>query len=233
MKTESAKAKKNEILNLLKNYSKLRAEKEFNAIKYNLHEVCKDGDLDLIKIYLCVTVENHSKTFKFKIDETNQTASLFRVNEDIEEVIVPRTVEHESVEYLITSISGTSHNLKTLKFAEDSAVKTIYGYAFPYMSEIKNIYFPSSLKELKKGWCFNTDNLFNITISPLNNLFMLKKDKYLFGRSDNSNYEFDIILFARRDIKKISIPSNVKIVSSYAFHFCKDLTKQKNFFVQP
>ena len=38
------------------------------------------------------------------------------------------------------------------------------------------------------------------------------------------NDEFDILLFASRDIEEISIPSNIKIISSYAFEFCRYLT---------
>ena len=96
-------------------------------------------------------VDNDSNGFKFKIDQTNRTASLFEVDENIEEVIIPRTVEHKSVEYLIKSISGTSLNLKTLKFVNDSAVKTIYENAFQHLSKIEEIHFPDSLIELKEG----------------------------------------------------------------------------------
>lgn len=55
------------------------------------------------KIYLSETKEKFSNSPKFKKDKTNQTASLFKI-------IIPRAVEHESVEYLI--------NIKTLKKSE-------------------------------------------------------------------------------------------------------------------
>lgn len=126
MEEELAKGKKNEILDLLINYNKLRSEEEFKEIKYKLHFACKEGDLDLIKIFLSETIKDYSNTLHFKIDGTNQTASLFKVNNDIEEVIIPRTIKYNSVKYLITSISGVSRRLRTLKFAEDSEVKTIY-----------------------------------------------------------------------------------------------------------
>ena len=225
IETGSAKQKKNEILDLLKNYNKLRSKEEFEEIKYKLHVACIKGDLALIKIYLSETIENTSYGLRFKIDKTNRTASLFKIDKYIEEIIIPRTVKYESIEYLITSISFTSDRLKTLKFVEDSAVEIIYGFAFPFLSIIKEIYFPASLKELKEGWCNNTDHLTKISISPFNGQFKIEEGKYLIGKSDSNKDEFDNLLFGYRDIKEISIPSHIKIISSYAFQCCFNLTK--------
>ena len=225
MDTELAKGKKNEILDLLNNSNHLRTEKEFKEIEYYLHDACEEGDVDLIKIYLSETINNDSNGLQFKIDSTNRTASLFKINKEIEEFFVPRTVEHGSIEYLITSICGTSLYLKTLKFVEDSAVKTIYEYMFPYSSRIREIYIPTSLKELKDGWCCYTYNLSKIKISPSNGQFKVEEDKYLIGKSDPNKDEFDTLLFACRDIEEISIPPNIKIISSFAFQHCKKITK--------
>lgn len=50
-------------------------------------------------------------------------------------------------------------------------------------------------------------------------------DKYLHGKSDPKNSEFDIFIFALRNIKEIEIPSSIKIISSLAFDDCKQLSK--------
>ena len=222
--TKPTNPKKKEILNLLNSHNKLRSEEEFKEISYKLYDACKYGDLDLIKIYLSETVENNSHELQFKIDSTNRTASLIKVRDDIIEAVIPRTVEHESVEYLITSITGTSQKIKTLKFVEDSAVKTIYRHAFPYSSQIEEVNFPTSVKELKEDWCFNIKNLKKITISPSNSHFKIQENKYLVGKSDSSKDEFDILFFACRDIDQICIPSNIKIISSNAFQLCRNLS---------
>ena len=214
MEEESAKGKKNEILDLLNNHNKLLSEEEFKEIEKNLHLLCIEGDLDLIKIYLSEKIKNDSGTIQFKINKENRTASLFKINNIVEEIIIPRTFKHESDEYLITSISGTSPNIKTLKFVEDSAVKTIYEYSL-ICSKIEKIYFPASLKELKDNWCFDTQKLTKIIISPLNGQFKMIEDKYLIGKRDPNSNEFDILLFACRDIKEISIPSNIKVISPF------------------
>ena len=67
---EIPKEKKNEILDLLKNYNKLHSEEEMREVEDYLIDACIKGNLDLIKIYLSETIENNSNTLKFKINET-------------------------------------------------------------------------------------------------------------------------------------------------------------------
>lgn len=218
METESAREKKKEILDLFQNYNNLRSEEELKEVENMLHRAVKIGDLELIKIYLSETIENDSKDLIFKIDRTNKTASLFKNKSKSEEIIIPRTVTHKSTEFLITNMCGIGAECKTVKFVEDSAVERFYSYTYSD-SEIEKIYFPESLKELEKGWCCGTKKLSIITISPLNNHFIFKDDKYLLSKSDPNSQEFDTLLFIRRDIKETSIPSNIKIISAYAFEY--------------
>ena len=60
--------------------------------------------------------------------------------------------------------------------------------------------------------------LTKIIISPSNGQFKFIDDKYLIGKSESNNDELDNLLFVRRNIKEISIPLNIKIISPYAFH---------------
>ena len=111
---------------------------------------------------------------------------MFKVKNEVEEVNIPRTVEHESIEYLITSIIGTGNSVKTIKFSEDSAVKTFYKDSF-LTSQIEEIYFPTSLRELKEKWCVGIKYLKKIIISPLNGQYEFKEDKYLVCKSESNN----------------------------------------------
>ena len=52
---------------------------------------------------------------------------------------------------------------------------------------------------------------------------MFKDDKYLLGKSDINNDEFDILLFVRHDIYNFFIPSNIKIIGSFSFEY-SDIT---------
>ena len=67
--------------------------------------------------------------------------------------------------------------------------------------------------------------LTKIIVSPLNNNFIFKDNKYLLGKTNKDSDEFDILLFGNRNIKEISIPSNIKIISPYAFDHCEKLRK--------
>lgn len=78
MNTEPAKEKKKEIFKLFTTDNKLCSEAEFFEIKDKLQCACRDGDFELIKILLSETIDDTSNSFKFKVDKTNQTASLFK-----------------------------------------------------------------------------------------------------------------------------------------------------------
>ena len=216
--------KKKEILDIFMHSNNLRSKKEYKEIKRELHRACVKGDVELIKIYLGETIEDESKEMRFKIDKTNKTASLIKVNSTNEQLTIPRTVIHESTDYLISSIN-INIDATIINFVEDSAVKVIYNVGM--LSRVKEIYFPSNLKELKEGWRKYTEKLDRIIISPSNDNFIFKDDKYLLGKSDENQEEFDTLIFVRRDIETICIPSNIKVISSFAFRNCKYLRKVK------
>ena len=77
LETKEAKDKKEEILDLFSNSNNFRSEEEIEEIEQKLHYACQRGDIELIKICLSETIEIDSKRLTFKIDKTNQTASLF------------------------------------------------------------------------------------------------------------------------------------------------------------
>ena len=99
----------------------------------------------------------------------------------------------------------------------NSNLEIIERNAFSY-SKIKEIYFPSSLRELKEGRCHEINELTKINISPKNQYFIFKEDKYLIFKTKPSSGEFDKLLFVSRDIKEISIPSNVIQISGIYNH---------------
>ena len=216
----SSKEKKEIILDLFENHNHLKTQEEFDEIQLLLQYACRKSYYDLIKILLSETIENDSNSMVFKIDETNKTASLFKVNQKLDHIIVPKTVKHKLNAYLVTSISNLGYqfysNIKTIEFEEDSSVNTIYGCSFS-RSNIEEIHFPKSLIDLKKGWCSDTEKLTKIIISPSNDQFLFKEDKYLYGKNDPKKDEFDTLLFVRRDIEEISIRPNIKVIESWSF----------------
>ena len=73
--------------------------------------------------------------------------------------------------------------MKKVEIPPNSNLQTIGSKTFSG-SFIKEIYFPSSLRELREGWCHETSNLTKIIISPSNDQFTFKEDKYLLGKTD-------------------------------------------------
>ena len=113
-----SKEEKSEILDLFTKSIKLSSESEFFEIENCLQEAILQGDIDLIKIYLIETIQSDSEDLKFKIDRTTRTASLFGVHSNISQLYISRAVQHESTEYLITSITGTNRSIETVIYLQ-------------------------------------------------------------------------------------------------------------------
>ena len=117
------------------------------------------------------------------------------------------------------------YDLQKVEIPTNSNLQIIERNAFLF-SKIEEIYFPTSLEKLKEGWC-NSKYLKKIIISPSNDHFIFKDDKYLLGKSDKNSDEFDVLLFVIRELKEFSIPTNIKIISPCAFSESKI---KKNFY---
>ena len=62
-----------------------------------------------------------------------------------------------------------------------------------------------------------------------NNFFTYYDDQFILGKTDPKSDEFDVLLFARRDIKVANIPSFIKRIGPCAFGKCRKL-EEVNFF---
>ena len=93
-------------------------------------------------------------------------------------------------------------------------------------SPLNSIVIPSNLADLKEGWCEKTLNLEKIEVSNENPIYK-SYDKFILGKSSVDKQEYDVLIFAERDIKNATIPSFIKIIGPYAFNFCMNLEKVK------
>lgn len=214
------------IQDLLANHNNL-TDKQYQEIKSILEESVSKNDAELVEILLNEEIEVQGMTFK--INKTQHTASLFKVLHETDTLVLPISIKYDSETYTITSIIGCQlfpKKIKTLRFNENSKIGTIYQKSF-MNSTIETLYIPQHLKELRGGWCVGSINLRKIEISPLNNNFLFDQNKYLLGKTDPQSDNFDALLFAICDISEASIPSNIKIISSYAFHRCSKLITVK------
>lgn len=115
-------------------------------------------------------------------------------------------------------------NLKNINIPENSLISSI-GFDVLSDSQIESLYIPSNVEELKKGWCSGLEKLANVTISPLNKHFMNCKEnnKLILGKSNKNINNFDVIVFACRDIKNPIIPKHIKKIQVFSFQLCLQL----------
>ena len=99
--------------------------------------------------------------------------------------------------------------LQSVEIREDSELQTIEKNAF-YLTKIESLTIPSNVSELKRGWCSGTAKLKEIKLSPKNKHFKFLDDKIIVGKMDEKSDNFDVIIFAIRDIKSAAIPPDIK-----------------------
>lgn len=142
----------------------------------------------------------------------NRVSSYSFSYTQIERIIFPASIT-EIGEYAFYNCYKLSH----VEFEKNSNLRTIESNAF-CLSSIESLILPASLSELKKDWCNNVKKLKKITVDS-NNKFFKNIDKLLVGKSDKTKEDFDVLLFASRDIKETTIPSGIKQIQSNSFSF--------------
>lgn len=155
----------------------------------------------------------------FKLNDDTKTANICDNNNACGAVFIPRSICHNNQEYIINRIEERSFhgsNVESIEFAPNSELRTIESNAFNG-SNIRRLSLPSSLNCLKSGWCAETKELKKVTIQPNNKNFMNIDDKMIIGKSDSDNDEYDVLLFVRRDIEKVTIPSFIKKIDAFSF----------------
>lgn len=161
------------------------------------------------------------KEKKMVVCKSNESENDFDVlafvSRDVKSVIVPSNIRK------INSFAfDECKYLKSINFSDDSELKSIDKYAF-YLSTVESIHIPKNVEELKDGWCCCLPKLINVSISSLNTRFILNGTNMIFGKSNEKNIDFDVLVFAFRNIKSAIIPSNIKKISSFAFDECDNL----------
>ena len=170
-------------------------------------------------------MNNHSEIVKFNkliysINEEDKTASVVNNDNANGDVFIPKLINFNNQEYNIISIKeGAFRNLKSiysLSFPFDSKVEKIEKDVFTF-SSIESLFIPKSVKELQEGFCRGTSKLKLITVMPSNNQLMNIDNKMIVGKSNLMSEEYDNLLFVRRDVKSLIIPSFIKRIGRYAF----------------
>ncbi|KAK8889654.1 hypothetical protein M9Y10_034407 [Tritrichomonas musculus] len=155
-----------------------------------------------------------------KNDENSESYdTLMFVNKLIEEVTIPSFIKYINP----YAFEGTTVLLR-IEFPEDSQLLSIGENAFNF-SALETVKIPKNVNRLESGWCNSTDCLVNVSISPENKnfIFLPDQNKVMVGKSNSEQDNFDVIMFACRDIEKVIIPNYIKHIDSFAFFECYNL----------
>ena len=161
-------------------------------------------------------IEINQNNLIYRLNDDNKTVSVIGCSSN-DDVFIPRSIYYKSQEYIVKRVNESSFkdsNIFSIQFAPDSEIQTIEKNAFSN-STIEKIFLPSSVSELESGWICDAMNLIKVSVMPNNEYFKNYDENLVIGKSD----EFDVLIFARRDVKKIEIPKNIKQIASYSFSY--------------
>lgn len=161
---------------------------------------------------------------KFEINKEERNAKIIKYSGKNKNIFIPRFITYESEEYPIKVLREESFRdtaVNSITFPEDSELQTIENNALN--SDLKKIYLPASVKELKKGWCLHLKYTSEILVSPENKYFQNYDKDILIVKSDPQKETFDTLYFVSRYVKQVVIPPFIKKINSFAFSNCNKL----------
>ena len=95
-------------------------------------------------------------------------------------------------------------------------------------SKISKLAIPSSFSKFMKGWCTRANLLKDIQILESNERNIISyKNEFILGKSNPKNEQFDVLLFANRNITEAIIPSFIKQIGCNAFSSCFHMNSVK------
>ena len=171
--------------------------------------------------------ENCIKLENVNFSENSELISIGKyafANADIKSINIPSHLK------IISEYALSVYNLEKVDIQDDSELKTIEKNAFSE-SEIKSFFIPEYLADLNDGWCEETKHLIEIKVHQNNKRFIYFQNKLLISKTNEESEEYDKVIFCRRDIEEIEIPSFIKIIGSYSFNKCdklKSITFESN-----
>ena len=172
-----------------------------------------------------------------ELDDAKMTAEIINFNSAKGQITIPRSVTFQSQNYTFKKIDRKlfNNNVTSIDFPDDSeiekiefkiySINIIKNSVYRSSSLIESLTLPASLCQLEEGWCCELPNLKEIKVSPLNKNFKLIDNKLLIGKAMQDKEDFDILIFATRDIEEANIPNNIRHIQSFCFELCTKLTK--------
>ena len=174
-----------------------------------------------------ISIQPGNKNYKMYDDKLILSKSDPESNDFDTVIFAIRNIQNVTIPSFVKIIGEHSFDkttkLKKVDFEKNSNLQIIKSYAF-LTSSIESLSIPSSVLILKPNWCTKAKNLTNISIIKNNQINIFYFDnKFILGKSDLCSDVFDVLLFARHDIKTATIPSFIKQIGPSAFDSCTKL----------
>ena len=162
---------------------------------------------------------------KFLIGKTKPEQSNFDVlyfcSRNIKSVKIP-----EFIEVINTSAFDECIQLHDIEISSESRLKIIRKYAFT-CSSIESITIPSSVSELQDLWCSETHKIKRINVDPENPFYKSYDDRFIIGKSNPEQENFDVLVFCSRNVDEVTIPDFIEIIGPSSFEQCIKLRSIK------
>lgn len=191
---------------------------EKNAFSYSsLNFLSIPSNVSQIGIYSFYKCKN-LETVEFPDDSklTTISVNLFN-NSSIKKIHFPpsvSTIKDGSFSYC--------DNLSVVEFHPDSKLDIICENAFANTPQLEIFPIPKNYNKFSAGIFDHNKDLKGFDIHPENKNYLFLNNQILLFKN-NENY--DTILYSRKDIEEIEIPSTIKIISDHAFTKCTSLKK--------
>lgn len=207
------------------------------AVKYN------SSDYLITKISESAFEESKIETVEFSSDSEIQTIEdfAFSICKNLHTIKIPSNSKIQNIgqgafnstsiksftipyhlkvisKYLFSGCSSLQH----IEIPMNCELQTIKSLAFEELS-IKSLTISSKLINLEKDWSRSIFNLESIIVSPKNPRYCLFDEQILIGKSSLEEKNYDSLVLCTKNIKKITIPSFIKIIESNALSNCRQL----------
>ncbi|KAK8900434.1 hypothetical protein M9Y10_002761 [Tritrichomonas musculus] len=138
------------------------------------------------------------------------TAEIINSPQACGDIFIPRSFYYEGNEFIITGISEKAfwqnNNIHTIKFSEQSEIRSIKENTFTY-SSLYQITIPPHVQQIESNAFKNCQNLRFVEFSPKSELCIIGNAAFSFCNS----------------LQSFHVPSTVTCIASSAFSYCTNL----------
>lgn len=213
-----------QIIHILFNSSQLGTCFKLSPIHQQLFKGCQDGNLKKLEILIKKEVTQNG--LSYILNEEEKTAILYHNVKAKGDIIIPSSIKFKRKKFFVTQICENafknSNGVYSIQFPNDSKITLIEKSSLSCIS-LKKVIFPSNFDHFKADFFCESEKLNEISFDSNNPNFLIYENNFLIGKEYKESKEYDVLLFARRNIEEAMIPSFIKKIAPYAFESCKKL----------